>query len=463
MPSERIENMANAKETPQNTPSTAQADALAAYKAAHGGKAPPSTKGEKLFNALDYWGLGWVANAVISIYWADAAEHTYAQPMQNRLTNYFASLWPFKKAEGHLSGNLLEQSERLYQALKDRPEYVSFHQEVKAAGKGIDTFFEKIGTPSEAILSELHKTGKLGGEHTSLLENFEHLKAARLSKYGASKVVGFAMLNIGGWLLLAPMKLLEDRKEKIVPTLDKWLGSEQAKGDAKEALQARHEELKHEPKQTWTSELLARTISTPLIVGLYYNTRAPKNMLSKAGVPFEGADLYADKFATKAIASLRRHPEEELAIERKLGQGTAKIAAKMRAKGQENLFNEASGQKRLHNIFKLGFLEVIYSAVMATLVFSWSRVTGIFLGEKKQEDVPSPAPTPQNAAPVQPALEQIVVNGMAIDTPSTKVAEARLEKEPAQEKSTTRPELAAMASHAERAAQRADGLDTQRV
>lgn len=459
--------MADAKEAPQNTPTTAQAEALAAYKATHNGKTPPSTKGEKLFNALDYWGLGWIANAVISIYWADAAEHTYAQPMQNRITNFFARRWPFKKTDSPLNSGLFEQSETLYQALKDRPEYEPIHKELKTTGKGLDAFFERIGTPSETILSELHKAGKLGGEHTSLLENFEHLKAARLSKYGASRVVGFAMLNIGGWLLLAPMKLLEDRKEKIVPMLDTWLGSEHAKGDAKEAIHARHEELKHEPKQTWSSELLARTISTPLIVGLYYKTRAPENLLSKAGVPFEGTDLYADKFAAKAIASLRRHPEEELAIERKLGEGTAKIAAKMHAKGQEHLFNEASGKKRLHNIFKLGFLEVIYSAVMATLVFCWSRVTGMFLGEKTQEEVAAVPPTAPTTSPeatsVQTAPEQRVVNGMAIDAPSTKVVEARLEKEPALEKPTARPELAAIASHAERAAQRAEGLESQRV
>lgn len=459
--------MADAKEAPETTSNTAQADALVAYKAAHGGKTPPSTKGEKLFNALDYWGLGWITNAILSMYWADAAEHTYAQPMQNRITNFFASHWPFNQTKEHLSDRVFEQSEAFYQALKERPEYAPFHQEVKAKGKGMDAFFEKIGIPSETVLRELHEAGKLGSEGTSLQESFKHLKATRLSKYGASKVVSFGMLNIGGWLMLVPMKLLEDRKEKIIPTLDRWLGSDKATGDTKEALQARHEELKQEPRQTWTSELLARTISTPLIIGLYYKTRASENLLSKAGVPFEGADMYADKFATTTIAAMRRAPQEELAIERKLGESTAKIAAKMQSKGQEHLFNETSGTKRLHNLFKLGFLEVAYSAVMATLVFSWSRVTGLFFGKKKQEDTvlaPTIPVKQENGAATQPATEQIVINGMAIDAPGTKVVEACIEKSPAPEKPAVRHELAAMASHAERAAaQRLDGPDTQRV
>ncbi len=450
----------------ENTNQTTQAsDPLSAYKAEHGGKGPKATRGEKLFNALDYYGLGWVANAIVSVYAADAAKHTYAQPTQTKLTQWFGNRWPFNKTESQWTTGELRQANALHESLT-KNHFPEIDAEIKNAGKSIKDFLEKVGTPSESVLGALKEEGILTAETTeTLAKEFEHLAEARKATARSGSLVSFAMLNIGGWLMLAPMKLLEDRKEPIVEKFDEMLGSKEGSEARKLAVEARHEKLKHEHKQTWTSELISRAVSTPLILGLYYNTMAKENMISKTGAPllkeFEGSDIYAEKFAEGATKMMGE--ERAAAAEAHLGKSPQQTLERLQKEGGAEDFTIHSGEERLKNIFSFTFLEVTYSAVMATLVFISSRIFGPIFGKKSEYE---PAQTSSHAParesdwdsavqnekkPVEPQHEQAVVNGMTIDVPDTVVQDAHAPEPVIDPGEKKKKEYPAYQSHAERA------------
>ncbi len=57
---------------------------------------PPPTVGEKWFDALDWWGLGWGANVAVSIWATDLLEFGRLQPFNNKAASWMAETPAFK-------------------------------------------------------------------------------------------------------------------------------------------------------------------------------------------------------------------------------------------------------------------------------------------------------------------------------------------------------------------------------
>ncbi|MFO1241840.1 MAG: hypothetical protein U1E36_01340 [Rickettsiales bacterium] len=57
------------------------------------------TPGERTFNLLDWWGIGYVANSVISIWAADSARQGFLWPYFKNLNHWFANMPPFRKGD----------------------------------------------------------------------------------------------------------------------------------------------------------------------------------------------------------------------------------------------------------------------------------------------------------------------------------------------------------------------------
>ncbi len=418
-------------EAPTKQQQTGQANALNAYKEAHGGKKPPQTQGEKLFNILDYFGIGWVANASLSVLAADQINHSHLKNLGDYLKSALGKTLAPAPAESKVTQEQMDKANQLYAELKSL--FPTEHQASLDDGTHIPGFFKRLGTPSQSTLDGLKERGVL---KEAIAEEFEFLKKSKLAANKANFWVSFGALNIGGWLVMIPMKLLEDRKEKIVHTLDDQIYGKHAPEAVTQRVEARHEQIKQDPHQTWSSELLSRAIGTPMIFGLYGQTAFKENALKKVGVKFEGMQHYEELLGNKAyIYAKEEAPELYKKFENYL-EGAPKRLGAIEASENEG----SIGAQRFKKGVGFTFVDFTYSLMMASIVFTWTRVLGPLIGIKKQGEAeqespnqPSPTPHKSSTVPVMAAvaaplaatashaIRTTVVNGMAIDVPTTKV------------------------------------------
>lgn len=370
------------------TPAPAPASALDAYKAAHNGKGPPTTRGEKLFNLLDYYGIGFVANAAVSMYLSDRFKHTGWKPARNKMA-------------------------------------------------------EKIGE-------------------------------------GATDI---ATLSTGGFLFTIPIKLMEDHKEWWVRKLDGMFGAPCSSAQKAQEIEARYEEIKQEPKQTWASEFGARILGFLMNFAVIGAFMGEKNIVNKMGIPFEGLEIESAKLTEKNLAYLhdaeaRPYIAEKVAQwETHLGRTPQALAEKMAQEGRADDFPPLSGKERLENLIKLTYLEVACTASCTTMQFIWSRILAPVLGKKapqeKEAAAVAQAPSSNSTAASNTSSDargqrSVVFNGMAIDVPSPQVTQAttasRAQEPPAKaaKDKKERPSPEAIASHAERVSSAEPAAETAR-
>lgn len=468
--------------SPASPPQALPKDALDAYKQAHDGHKPPSTRGERLFNALDYFGIGWVANATLSVFSADFLNNTYLKKQGDGLKQALSRQLAPAKDGARASAAQLEEAEAFFQKLTQH--YPEYAQHAAHEGNPVGGFFKRLGEPTQEILDKFKESGTL---KEAVSEEFELMKKTKIASNKGNFWVSFGALNIGGWLVMIPMKLLEDRKEKIVRKLDDALYADHIPAEQQQAIEARHEKIHQDPHQTWSSELLSRAIGTPMIFGMYGQTAFRENALSKAGIPFKGMDYYADEAAKLAESALSRNSRLMEKTE------TLLAAAPERLKTMEATAEESIGRQRFKKIMNYSVVDYAYSLMMATIVFTWTRVLGPLLGMKKEGQeqeganapvAPAPAAVPAESAPgialdaaavaaaPQPPAAEVAAKAppaARVDVPSTRVADASLDARPRHKpllssdlNRDTTPAHGAIASHAERIASHQDITEAAR-
>ncbi len=358
------------------------------------------TPGERYFNLLDWFGIGYLVNSGVSIYLADKAKHSGWQPTFNRMYT-----WVGNKAAGTaFTPEDVMHADAFYDEVK---QYAKQHApdlvKSRDAFMEADKFMAGLNGHKEGLLKHLEQ--KSSGAMAHFGKNAEGLEAAfkrasettikmQKSRGWAAFVVDFFLLGTGGWLLMAPIKWLEDRKFNIVKAYDEKYQQKHSLNDAqRDALQKGHEKIQNEPQQSWSSVLTARAIAYPLIVGAYVATGSRKNILRPLG--FEGAKVWAGRAMEATIGGLKGNRltaglTEKL--ERRLGVAPAgwKQAFAEGKHFEERNFQQVSGEQRLKSIVSDTYLEVIYSLVMAAMTFGWSRVTSLFFNGRGDEQAAMP-------------------------------------------------------------------------
>lgn len=312
--------------------------ALEAYKAEHGGKKPPTTRGEKLFNLLDYYGIGFGVNTAISMYLSDKFKHAEWRPLYNKM--------------------------------------------VDKMGKNTTEFFT---------------------------------------------------LGTGGFILLIPIKLMEDHKEWWARKLDGIFGDKHPSQQAAQAIEARYEEIRQEPKQTYLSEFVSRILAFVMNLGVIKAVVDKKNVLSSVGIPFEGLEEESAKLTVKNMEFLHdaeAHPyiaEKTAKLEAYLEKGPKVAAEKLAKAGKGDEFTPMTGKERLQSLLMLGYFDAACAAGSSTLQFIWTRILAPVLG-KKEPCEPLPASLPQSSyAPPAfsaPSTEQAQPRPFLDNQPGTKVEQA---------------------------------------
>ncbi len=398
--------------------------------------APPPTRGETAFNIANWWGIGWMVNMLSSFWLADKATKLEWQPRLNWLTHKVVKQWPLRSDVAAEGSEHVKQFNKIAEAILKEPEH-----QARAADIAWETkTLEATGVEAqEGFRGLFNRIGKAADVHKyvqghpelktqfaeSTVKDIETIMKAGFryhTAYGKAKsVAGLMMLCGGGYLVMAPVKWLEDSKKDIVCWLDKKIGPSTPDAKTKEQIEARHDFLAHEPKQTWASVLLSRTAVMPLIYTVHFNMGSRDNIINRIGYKFgrkdriyDGFDHTSNELGKTIFNHLNNHENPSVRnwvqkTEQRLGSKVPQVEAVIHAKAahghefseeviREGYYKTAGkptdspaeriskeGRDRLQGIVNNVFLESLYSFSVATTTFLFSRVFGPMFGVKSEE------------------------------------------------------------------------------
>lgn len=381
------------------------------------------TPGEKLFNFIDYYGIGLFANTALSAWLTDAAEHTWLKPIQHNVSNKWM-------ASKHLSGESTEAAVAKLKAadrfLRHVTKHSDFSVEQQLQQDNLEKLLGEIGTPAAEKLETMKGLGALLEHEGGLAKAFEETSelATKLNKTRGT--VNFTLLFSGGWMLLLPIKWLEDAKIPLTRHFDKMLGK---KNPSEEELQKREEAYKaieHEPHQSWISVVLARLSVMPIVMWVFGKTGYQDNVIKKLGGSFENfegtrnyamnelgpaiGDGISEMLGEKASKALNRSLEVKPTGLRETFARDLNPAIKEQAE----LFPHMDGKTRLDRISGIVSLEFLYAIPNATLLFINTHIFAHLLrwmGFDKEK----PEQAEQQPAPVQ---TKVPAQAVAVDAPA---------------------------------------------
>lgn len=416
------------------------------------------TPGEKLFNIIDYYGIGLFANTALSSWLTDAAEHTWLKPIQNNLAEKWVNAYPFKKQGITYSHQDLKKSGGFLNALQSH--FPAIHRQ---NADNLEKFSEKIGTPNQTILDALNDAGHLLEHEEGLEKAFEKTMAMTKKFSKARWGVNFGLLFSGGWILLLPIKWLEDAKIPLTQHFDRILGKEHPSEEEQQKLDAAYKDIEQEPRQSWASEILARLSVMPVIMGLYFKTGFQNNWIRKLGgsfKEFEGTKKLAigtlgpkiGEGITEALGPAGKSLERSLAVA-PAGWREAYIKDADPSKRElAELFPPISGKERFGILTGIVILEFLYAIPNATLLFINAHIFSRLLNYLGFNENKKPSHTQEAAValPTTTAPTHMPKPTPPSNTPDTKITHAEKEASIPSRRASNGKSFAVSASHIER-------------
>lgn len=366
------------------------------------------TPGEREFNLKNWFGIGLGANSVLSIATANYVKSSHPQSWFERAYTRVGNLWPTGR-----NGRTFTDHDVL--ASNDFMKTVKKHAE-NHAPELLEKFdIKKEGNQFFKALEESH--GGAGHLATALGHEKEALyKAAKETAIALQKsrgwaryVTNFALLSTGGWLLMAPIKWLEDHKAEKVKEYDaKYQKTHFVTDDEKREIERRHAELDQEPKQSWGSVLSSRMVAYLPIISAYVLTAGRWNIFSRGlGLKsFKGMDHYAEALAKKTGDTLRGSSVTKDLVEKAeslLEKGPIRLSEEYQNSDDvyKRNFVKRSGKDRLDMLLEDTYIESLYTTAMSVLTFMASWLMVGVLGQKQktshQAAVVSPKATAHTA------------------------------------------------------------------
>lgn len=297
----------------------------------HDANAPEETGGEKLFNATSWYGLGWVANALSSVF---LTEYAINRP-DSRLLGFINLYEARKGLEGLLQGGAnritdwlkpqdIEQVQRLFSdnAPQLEAQCAGATQAIRAI---VATLNQQVNQPDGMTINKaFHELyDKMGGKNggfeniakaidgSATAQQMEqlknHLVRMDVSKKTVVTLAAIIALCSGGFLLMAPIKWMEDNKRDLVDFFDHKVidpinaafgNAPLTDADIRELeakRQARYDYIEnHEAKQTWGSVLSSRFLTLLPIYALHMAWWNEENVVKAAHEKLSGQYLNPD-------------------------------------------------------------------------------------------------------------------------------------------------------------------------
>ena len=374
-----------------------------------------STPGERKFNKLDWFGVNYGLNSAISIYASDVAHngwlHTFYQRMNEKLSNTFLFQHRPEGAFSEHDRDMLDAFQRhaRQHLIDDNVVTADAARAMSAADVARaltpDDLIQKLGQSNKnAFISTAVQNPLLRHLNLDNLPKLEKEAAQFMNARNSAKLMtGFTLLGVGGWLLIAPVKWLEDRKASLVTHFDdQYIKSHNVTAAEVDAIDVRHKEIKKEPKQSWSSVFLSRATTYPLIIAAYLSFGPGKgsNWISRAAThvnpeetgllghvsKYNGSDVVAERWANKTVKGFNESDftkDLTRTVEPLLDKGPLKWHEKRQASDDRfaNSFVPRSGHDRLKQIVGNTYTEMVYSLGMATMTFIASRILGPIFGD----------------------------------------------------------------------------------
>ena len=251
--------------------------------------------------------------------------------------------------------------------------------------------------------------------------------APKLNEKTAQYLASKSFFLTGGFAVLLPMKMLEDRKVELVKKWDREIYGEDVETNPQ--LAERHRELEVAPKQSWASIMGSRMLALlPFYatVGLVWSNKSKLSQLTNS--EFRGLDPAARQARLDLADNPATLPEFAqkmkggiffdrpiAAVSRWMGKGAARLtgnteaAARIEEMGKQYpaMLKEGAPKERdpVHSAVPYYFIsEAITSAIVARAVYGLTRVLGPIWGKETQKPQP---PMPEKA----PLLPQPYVHG----------------------------------------------------
>ena len=355
------------------------------------------TLGEDIAIALDYWGLGWGVNSALGVLSAEFAFNRAGNPLYNTVK------FLMEKAGGgvdnifHNIDKLLHDG-KLTEALEQISTQLSDNDAIKILQEGTykEAFYklhQELGG-YEGIASHLGE--ELDAEQVKKVADFMIKK--QTSKEFFEKVAVLATLCLGGYLVMLPMKAMEDNKRDIAEFIDnnvvdpvagligKGAKTEEEKAEIKQLRQQRYAEIEQEEKPSIGDLLWSRTLALLPLYTLHLAWWNENNALKYAGglttgqeitnpdpnVGFGGMGHYAKKAGDFLGEKIYNN----------MSDGAKQVSSNLAPEISKIKDHDFSANKAwFSEKMEWAMTDVLYSLVAATGTYVFTKIAG----EKKEE------------------------------------------------------------------------------
>lgn len=199
----------------------------------------------------------------------------------------------------------------------------------------------------------------------------------------------------GGYIVLFPVKWMEDRKPEIVKTLDKWFGPKTPDENTEKLIEARHSYLEAAPKLSWGDMFKGRTLPVLGIVATHFAFASDKTNIVNIATgkdSFKGLNHYINKTGGYLYENTKGSRFESVRstvkkVEDHLDRGLERYKAKKPSDAtfytKENGAS-LSGTDRMRGYMNNISVDLLYSAIVAAATFVLGHLSA-FKREEKQE------------------------------------------------------------------------------
>jgi hypothetical protein len=387
---------------------------------------PAHTEGEKLFDTVNYFGLGWFVNTASSLYLTEKAIHGGAG-------------WDWLKngRQSLIDGCTKFGLDRIDSPTLNAQQKQLFDKITDIAGNNaadIQTLWDK-GHLNEAFY-ELRKSA--GGSFEKLAEAAgstftpETMKELRdytvrqnVTATTANTVATIMSICAGGFLVMLPMKIMEDHKLPITKFLDAHVAepfqnltgkapkTQEEREQYEAEKQARYDAIERAPKQTWKSIITSRLAAVVPIWVAHAMWAQPNNII-KSSANFIAGNDYANPNVNVGFGGLNHYTE--LAGNKVGGVILDHLPTKL-SDAIQNTGRGAEGFKQKTDWFLQDFF---YSYIVANSTYQFTRIFGPMFGKEQGagEASPPPSPVADGATPSAPQAANNIVPLKRVGSPA---------------------------------------------
>ncbi|TAE33274.1 MAG: hypothetical protein EAY65_05075 [Alphaproteobacteria bacterium] len=277
-------------------------------------KIPEKTQGEKIFDFTNYYGINFFLNSFLSIVAADFAQYRPLAPTLNlfgkehNLFSMFSDAIDWGSKQGQAFSNFLVTNKETF----------TKEDIIKAAN---DLKHNLPSLLADAPIKELVAKGQytrafydinkaninIGLQGELKQEVMQHISRSQVIGDAAQSLAGIIALCAGGWLLMFPVKALEDNKvavtrwmdEKIADPIEAMLGkapkNEIEANIKQEQREARYEYIdRSSPRQSAASVIIGRAMALLPIYALHISWWKENNVIKHTAGKIAGVEANPD-------------------------------------------------------------------------------------------------------------------------------------------------------------------------